>query len=98
MTPLQRLFVEVGCYEKISEVLKEVEEEAKEEPEAAQQLVCSLFSAYSAVTKNCPRTRQDFERRVSHSWLFQAIAKVITPTEAVLQEALNMVSSYLVAV
>lgn len=84
--------MEVGCYEKVSEVLKLVEEEAREKEGDAQVLVCSLFRAFSAVTKKCAATRQDFEHRVSHSWLFQAIAKVATPTEAILQEALNMVS------
>lgn len=73
-------------------MLSLVEEEAKGSEEDARQLVCSMFRAFSAVTKNCAATRQDFEHRVGHSWLFGLIAKIATPTEAVLQEALNMVS------
>lgn len=83
----------MGCYEKVSEVVKSVDEEAKRCEESARQLICCMFRAFSAVTKNCPSTRQDFEQRVGHSWLFTVIANVVTPTEAVLQEGLNMVSA-----
>ena len=83
----------MGCYEKVCEVLHLVEEEECEKDEdECRQLVCSIFKAFSAVTRNCPSTRQDFEHRVQGSWLFDTIAKFITPTEQVLQEALNMVS------
>lgn len=71
-----------------------VKDEAKEEGKEmeAQHLLCAIFKAFSAVTKDCPDTRQSFEHRVGHLQLFGAIEKVMTPTEQVLQEALNMVS------
>ncbi len=82
----------MGCYEKISEVLKLVEEEARGREEDTQQLVCSVFKAFSAVTANCPPTRQDFEHRVGHSPLLALVANITTPSETVLQEVLGMVS------
>ena len=71
-----------------------VSEEAKQEgkEQDAQFLVCAIFRAFSAVTKDCPVTRQSYEQRMGQSWPLGIISKVITPTEAVLQEALNMVS------
>ena len=81
----------LGCYEKTSEVLKLVAEEASQNETEARQLVCSLFKAFSSVTRNCPGTRQDFENRVSHHDLLDQITKVTAPTEEILQEALNMV-------
>ena len=83
----------LGCYEKTSEVLKLVEEEAAENNTEARQLVCSLFKAFSAVTRNCPGTRQDFENRVNHSDLLDKIMRVTEPSEEILQEALNMVGA-----
>ncbi len=68
-----------------------MEEEARGKPEEAKQLVCGIFRAFSAVTKNCPSTRQDFEQRVAQTWLFSLITDLIIPTKHVLQEALNMV-------
>ncbi len=81
----------LGCYEKTIEVLKLVAEEAKENKAEARQLVCSLFQAFSSVTRNCPITRQDFENRVNHRDLLDKITTVTVPTEEILQQALNMV-------
>jgi len=89
--------VTLGCYEKTSEVLKLVVEEATENKAEARQLVCSLFKAFSAVTRNCPGTRQDFENRVYHNELLDKIMRVTEPSEEILQEALNMVGACMFA-
>ena len=55
-------------------------------------LVCQVFRAFTAVMKNCPTTREWFERRVGHYRLTQLVSTITQPTINLLQEAMNMVS------
>ena len=55
-------------------------------------LVCQVFRAFTAVMKNCPITREWFERRVGHYRLTQLVSTITQPSINLLQEAMNMVS------
>ena len=57
-------------------------------------LVCQVFRAFTAVMKNCPITREWFERRVGHYRLTQLVSTITQPSINLLQEAMNMVSPF----
>ena len=54
-------------------------------------LVCGMFRAFTAVMEQSAEIREGFEVRMGYTILSEVVSDLITPTTAILQEALNMV-------
>lgn len=51
-----------------------------------------MFRTFAAIIERSAEAKEAFEARVGYTALRELVSELITPTTAILQEALNMVS------